>query len=111
MRPSRVWQNYAVTAAAGAIVAVLGLLSNAATDGACVSESENDAGNHCRFLHAHPAWFLVPAAVVMLAFGLVLFRRSRPWEQYTAFAVSVAVYAIVLLGPWAWIETAAHGGG
>ncbi len=111
MRPSRVWQNYVMTAACGAIVVILGLISKFFTDNQCVTETENTAGQHCEFLHTHPAWFLAPAALVMIAFALILFRRSTPAAQYTVLALSFCIYAVVLFGPMVWVITAGHGGG
>lgn len=111
VRPSTVWQNYVMTAVAGALVVILGLVSNAVTNGQCLTDTENEAGRHCEYLHVHPAWFLAPAALVTVAFALVLLRRSRRRGQYTAVALSFAVYAIVLVGPSVWVARAGHGGG
>jgi hypothetical protein len=111
MHPSRVWQNYVMTAAGSAIVVALGLISNAITDGQCATETENTAGRHCDYLHAHPAWFLAPAALVAIAFALILLRPSTRATQYAVVALSFGVYASVLIGPSVWISTAGHGGG
>ena len=111
VRPYRVWQNYAVAVLGGLPVVIVGLISNFFTDNQCVTETENTAGEHCDFLHAHPAWFLVPAALVTTLFAFILLRRSTRPAQYIVVALSFGIYAVVLVAPMAWVITAGHGGG
>ena len=111
MYPTRVWQNYAMAVAGGAVVVVLGLVSTFSTEDQCVTETENTAGDHCDFLNAHPAWFLVPAALVTMLLASILLRRSSRPAQYIVLALCAGVYALVLVDPTVWVVTAGHGGG
>jgi len=111
MRPWRVWQNWAITAAGGGAVALLGLVSNVVTSQECLTETENEAGRHCDYLHGHPEWLLAPALLVAVAFGLVLLRRSARWQHYLAVTLFLAVCPVVLIAPSLWVAAAGHGGG